>query len=187
VSGAFALIFGIVFGIFTAIRRRDGFAANAIMTISLIGVSLPTFLIGILLIYLFAVELGWLPSFGRGDVVDLGWWSTGFLTAIGAEGADPAVDHAGALPDDADHAAGALRDAGGAAHRLHPLCPGARPEGTGDQFPPRAEEHAGAGDHHHRPAAGLDHRVCHHHRDGVPVAGRRAACSSTRSSSSISR
>jgi peptide/nickel transport system permease protein len=55
VSGAFALIFGIVFGIFTAIRR-DGFAANAIMTISLIGVSLPTFLIGILLILLFGVE-----------------------------------------------------------------------------------------------------------------------------------
>jgi peptide/nickel transport system permease protein len=53
------------------------------MTISLIGVSLPTFLIGILLIYLFAVELSWLPSFGRGDVVDLGWWSTGFLTNRG--------------------------------------------------------------------------------------------------------
>jgi peptide/nickel transport system permease protein len=53
------------------------------MTISLIGVSLPTFLIGILLIYLFAVELSWLPSFGRGDVVDLGWWSTGFLTQSG--------------------------------------------------------------------------------------------------------
>jgi peptide/nickel transport system permease protein len=82
VSGAFALIFGIVFGIFTAIRR-DGFAANAIMTLSLIGVSLPTFLIGILLIYLFAVELRWLPSFGRGEVVDLGWWSTGFLTQSG--------------------------------------------------------------------------------------------------------
>jgi peptide/nickel transport system permease protein len=49
----------------------------------LIGVSLPTFLIGILLIYLFAVELSWLPSFGRGDVVDLGWWSTGFLTHRG--------------------------------------------------------------------------------------------------------
>ena len=67
---------------FTAIRR-DGFAAHAIMTISLIGVSLPTFLIGILLIYVFAVELGWLPSFGRGDTVKIGGWSTGFLTASG--------------------------------------------------------------------------------------------------------
>jgi peptide/nickel transport system permease protein len=82
VSAAFAMFFGVVLGIFTAIRR-DGFAANAIMSVSLIGVSLPTFLIGILLIYLFSVELGWLPSFGRGDVVDLGWWTTGFATGSG--------------------------------------------------------------------------------------------------------
>ncbi|MDD9718418.1 ABC transporter permease [Dinoroseobacter sp. PD6] len=82
VSGVLAIFFGIVLGIFTAIRR-DGFAASAIMSISLIGVSLPTFLIGILLIYVFAVELNWLPSFGRGEVVDLGGWSTGFLTASG--------------------------------------------------------------------------------------------------------
>src|SRR4029453_15187012 len=51
--------------------------------VSLIGISLPTFLIGILLIYLFAVTLGWLPSFGRGEVVQLGWWSTGLLTVSG--------------------------------------------------------------------------------------------------------
>lgn len=82
VSGLMALVFGIGFGVFTAIRRR-GIAANLIMTLSLIGVSLPTFLIGILLIYLFSVELGWLPSFGRGEVVDLGGWTTGFLTASG--------------------------------------------------------------------------------------------------------
>ena len=53
------------------------------MTISLLGVSLPTFLIGIFLILLFAVVLGWLPSFGRGDVTTLGWWTTGFLTKSG--------------------------------------------------------------------------------------------------------
>jgi peptide/nickel transport system permease protein len=53
------------------------------MSVSLIGVSLPTFLIGILLIYLFGVQLRWLPTFGRGDVVDLGWWTTGFLTSSG--------------------------------------------------------------------------------------------------------
>lgn len=82
VSGLLAIFFGIALGIFTAIRR-DGFAASAIMSISLIGVSLPTFLIGILLIYVFAVELNWLPSFGRGEVVDLGGWTTGFLTASG--------------------------------------------------------------------------------------------------------
>lgn len=82
VSGFFAILFGIILGVFTAIRR-DGIAANLIMTVSLIGVSLPTFLIGILLIYLFSVELDLLPSFGRGDVVDLGWWTTGFLTTSG--------------------------------------------------------------------------------------------------------
>ncbi len=82
VSALLAIVFGVALGVFTAIRR-NGWAANIIMTLSLIGVSLPTFLIGILLIYLFAVELGWLPSFGRGDVVDLGWWRTGFLTQSG--------------------------------------------------------------------------------------------------------
>lgn len=82
VSALLAIIFGVGLGVFTAIRR-DGIMANLIMTTSLIGVSLPTFLIGILLIYVFAVELGWLPSFGRGDVVQIGWWSTGFLTESG--------------------------------------------------------------------------------------------------------
>ncbi|MEM9778429.1 MAG: ABC transporter permease [Pseudomonadota bacterium] len=82
VSAVLAIGFGVVLGVFTAIRR-NGVTANIIMSASLIGVSLPTFLIGILLIYLFAVELGWLPSFGRGETVDLGWWTTGFLTESG--------------------------------------------------------------------------------------------------------
>ena len=84
VSGILAIGVGIALGVFTAIRR-DGWMANTIMTVSLIGVSLPTFLIGILLIYIFSVELGWLPSFGRGEVVDLGWWTTGFLTPSGRQ------------------------------------------------------------------------------------------------------
>jgi peptide/nickel transport system permease protein len=83
VSGILAVVFGIALGVYTAIRRQ-GFAASFIMATSLIGVSLPTFLIGILLIYLFSVELGWLPSFGRGETVRLGnWWTTGFLTESG--------------------------------------------------------------------------------------------------------
>ncbi len=82
VSGILAIVFGIALGVFTAIRR-NGFTANFIMSASLIGVSLPTFLIGILLIYIFSVELGWLPSFGRGETVDIGGWSTGFLTESG--------------------------------------------------------------------------------------------------------
>ena len=82
VSGFFAIVAGIGLGIFTAIRQK-GWASHLIMATSLIGVSLPTFLIGILLIYLFSVELDLLPSFGRGDVVNIGFWSTGFLTASG--------------------------------------------------------------------------------------------------------
>lgn len=66
VSGLFAVIAGVCLGIYTAIRR-DRWLANIIMTSSLIGVSLPTFLIGIALIWAFSVNLGWLPSFGRGD------------------------------------------------------------------------------------------------------------------------
>ena len=84
VSAVLAIVFGVGLGVFTAIRR-DGFLANIIMTTSLIGVSLPTFLIGILLIYIFAVELGWLPSFGRGETVTIGWWTTGFLTKSGLQ------------------------------------------------------------------------------------------------------
>ena len=65
-----------------------------LLAVSLAGVSLPTFLIGILLILVFSVQLGWMPSFGRGDTVQLGWWSTGLLTAVGAQGAGAAGDHA---------------------------------------------------------------------------------------------
>ena len=81
-SATLALVLGVVLGVFTALKPKS-LASGAIMSLSLIGVSLPTFLIGIGLIYIFAVELSWLPSFGRGDVVDLGWWRTGFLTESG--------------------------------------------------------------------------------------------------------
>ncbi len=81
-SALFATVFGVILGVYTAIRR-NGWLSHLIMTTSLIGVSLPTFLIGIGLIYLFAVELRWLPSFGRGQTVNIGWWSTGLLTESG--------------------------------------------------------------------------------------------------------
>ncbi|MGG7380150.1 ABC transporter permease, partial [Escherichia coli] len=64
---------------------RDGVLARLFQAISLIGVSLPTFLIGILLIFVFAVQLRWLPALGRGEVVQLGFWSTGLLTRSGLE------------------------------------------------------------------------------------------------------
>ena len=81
-SAIFAFVTGVGLGVYAAIRR-DGWIANLVMALSLIGVSLPTFLIGIGLIYIFAVELRWLPSFGRGDTVALGWWTTGLLTTSG--------------------------------------------------------------------------------------------------------
>lgn len=81
-SAVLATVVGIVLGVYTAIRR-DGWLSHLIMTTSLVGVSLPTFLIGIGLIYLFAVELRWLPSFGRGQTVKIGWWTTGLLTESG--------------------------------------------------------------------------------------------------------
>jgi len=82
VSGILAFVVGVSFGVYTALNR-SGMLSSSIMTLSLIGVSLPTFLIGILLIWLFAVELRWLPSFGRGETVRLGYWTTGFLTPSG--------------------------------------------------------------------------------------------------------
>ena len=78
----FALGFGLPMGVFAALKR-DTAPAKLLQAVSLVGISLPTFLIGILLIWVFSVTLGWLPSFGRGETVRLGWWTTGFLTASG--------------------------------------------------------------------------------------------------------
>ena len=82
VSALLAIVIGVILGVYTGIHR-DSFVSNIILVISLAGVSLPTFIIGIMLIYLFSVILGVLPSFGRGEVVDLGFWTTGFLTVSG--------------------------------------------------------------------------------------------------------
>jgi peptide/nickel transport system permease protein len=81
-AAVIALAVGLPLGVYAALRRGR-FGAQLVMTLSLLGVSLPTFLIGILLILVFAVTLKWLPSFGRGDTVDLGAWSTGLLTVDG--------------------------------------------------------------------------------------------------------
>jgi peptide/nickel transport system permease protein len=81
-ASVIALMVGIPMGVYTALKRGS-FGSQALMGLSLLGVSLPTFLIGILLILFFAVLLKWLPSFGRGDTVAIGAWTTGFLTADG--------------------------------------------------------------------------------------------------------
>jgi peptide/nickel transport system permease protein len=82
VAALLALAAGIPMGIYTALRRNS-WLSHLLLAVSLAGVSLPSFLIGILLILVFSVHLGWLPSFGRGDTVALGWWTTGLLTASG--------------------------------------------------------------------------------------------------------
>lgn len=82
VSAVFALAVGIALGIYTGLNRNTA-GARLVLTLSLIGVSLPTFVIGIVLIFIFSVQLGWLPSFGRGETIHLGVWTTGLLTASG--------------------------------------------------------------------------------------------------------
>jgi peptide/nickel transport system permease protein len=77
-----AISVGIPAGVYTALRR-DSWMSQVLLAASLVGISLPTFLIGILLILVFAVQLGWLPSYGRGDVIKVGWWSSGLLTPTG--------------------------------------------------------------------------------------------------------
>jgi peptide/nickel transport system permease protein len=82
-ASVLALCVGVPMGVYTGIHR-DTWLSRLFMMVSLIGVSLPTFLVGILLILLFSVWLGWLPSFGRGPVVHLGsWWTTGFTSLAG--------------------------------------------------------------------------------------------------------
>ncbi len=85
-AGFFAIFIGMALGVYTGLRKKTllgRFTEKSILMISLVGVSLPTFLIGILFIFLFSVELQWLPSFGRGEVVSNGLWTTGLLTISG--------------------------------------------------------------------------------------------------------
>jgi peptide/nickel transport system permease protein len=82
VATILSLVIGIPLGVVTAIHRGKWYT-EALQFGSIIGVSLPSFVVGIMLILVFSVTLGWAPAFGRGDVVDLGWWSTGLLTHTG--------------------------------------------------------------------------------------------------------
>lgn len=81
-AAGLAILVGVPLGVRTAIVRR-GPVSRSLLTLSLVGISLPTFFLGVLLILVFSVTLGWLPSYGRGDTVALGWWRTGFLTVDG--------------------------------------------------------------------------------------------------------
>ena len=82
VSAVIALVVGIGLGVYTGIRRNS-WVSRIVLSTSLAGVSLPTFIIGIALIYVFAVNMRILPSSGRSGTVDLGWWKTSFLSVDG--------------------------------------------------------------------------------------------------------
>ncbi|UCG08411.1 MAG: ABC transporter permease [Desulfobacterales bacterium] len=82
VSAVLALVVGIFMGVYSGLHRY-GWLSKIFQAASLVGISLPPFLVGILLIYGFAVILGWLPAMGRGQTVQIGWWSTGLLTTSG--------------------------------------------------------------------------------------------------------
>ncbi|MET3794565.1 ABC transporter permease [Aquamicrobium terrae] len=82
VATVISLLFGMPLGVLTAIKRGKWYT-ESLQFLSIVGVSLPSFVVGILLILVFSVSLGWFPAFGRGDVVQFGWWSTGLLTPSG--------------------------------------------------------------------------------------------------------
>jgi peptide/nickel transport system permease protein len=82
VATLISLLLGLPLGVLTAIKRGKWYT-EGLQFLSIVGVSLPSFVVGILLILVFSVTLGWFPAFGRGDVVQLGWWSTGLLTHSG--------------------------------------------------------------------------------------------------------
>ena len=82
VSAVLAILLAIPMGVYTALHRQT-WGARLLLTVSLVGVSLPTFIIGIMLILVFSVSLGWLPSFGRGEIVRIGWWTTGLVSISG--------------------------------------------------------------------------------------------------------
>ncbi|MBM1633919.1 ABC transporter permease [Sulfitobacter mediterraneus] len=85
VLGATLIIvgFSVPLGVYTAIKPNT-ILSRLIMGISIVGISIPVFLTAILMIFVFSVEFGWLPSYGRGDVVNVfGYWDTNFATLDG--------------------------------------------------------------------------------------------------------
>ena len=82
VAALLALGIGIPMGVYAGLKPRS-LLTRSLQVVSLIGISVPSFVTGILLILIFSISLNWLPSFGRGDTVMLGFWSTGFLTLTG--------------------------------------------------------------------------------------------------------
>ena len=169
VSALIALVVGIGLGVYTGIKR-DTWVSRTVLAVSLVGVSLPTFIIGIALIYLFAVHLRWLPSSGRSGKIELGFWKTSLLSIDGWRADYSACNHAVAVSANDDFKIGAGRDVRGDARRLYQICPRARVGGAVDLFCPRAAQYTGAGNHGHWAEHWRVDCIFSDHRDGVSVA-----------------
>ena len=76
------LLLSVPGGVYCAVRPRS-LGAKLILGVSVLGISVPVFLTGIFLITIFSVWLGWLPAFGRGETLRIGFWETGLLTLDG--------------------------------------------------------------------------------------------------------
>jgi peptide/nickel transport system permease protein len=159
-SAVLALIIGIPLGIYTGLHR-DSWPSRLILSSSLAGVSLPTFVIGILLIYVFSVSLNVLPSYGRGGVVKIfGSWTSGLLTTSGLK--------AIILPSITlclYQLTLILRIV--RAEMLEVLL---TDDGQGHKLRACAQKHPRTRHHGHRPAGRFPDRLFHHYRDGFPVA-----------------
>ena len=130
VSAVIAIALAIPMGVYTALNRHS-WAARALLVASLVGVSLPTFVIGIMLILVFSVTLGWLPSFGRGELVQIGWWSTGACVGQRVEVDPHARRVARGRADDVHDAARASGDARRCCGRITSALPGRGASRTG--------------------------------------------------------
>ena len=176
VAAIYALMVGIPMGVYTGLYPNTALS-RLFQAISLAGISLPTFFVGILLILLFGVVLGWLPTFGRGETVQLGWWSSGLFTVSGLKSLILPAFTLGmfqltlimrlvrsemleVLRTDYIKFARARGLTNRSVHIR--ACP---------------EEHACAGHYNHRPPVRFDHRLCDYHRGRLPVAGHGTALS----------
>jgi peptide/nickel transport system permease protein len=82
VAMLFAIVLGIPLGLWAGLKPESA-SGRTIMAGSILGFSLPTFWVGLMLIMVFSVMLGWLPSNGRGETVPLFGVPVSFLTLDG--------------------------------------------------------------------------------------------------------
>ncbi len=173
VAAFFSLLVGVPMGVYTGLHPDRGLS-KIFQAVSLIGISLPTFLIGILLILFFGVLLRWLPTFGRGEVIDLVWWNTGLLTVSGLKAIIMPAFTLGMFQMTLIMrlVRSEMLD------RLCQVCPSARADQSCGSFQPCVKKYAGSGHYHHRASTRFADCLCDYHRNRVSMAGDGTAVSS---------